>query len=240
MSINQITQIRLSNGKTVALTDWSARPLYSAVDLLSGFTDEEIRCFNYTESQNVSASGNFTAAQRRVASLRDTNVSGGQEMDSTEEYLVYSIAVEIQQYSLSGDDIIVDTAGQPVPTAPALAQLHNRLVLELEVSQKAFPQAGLGWFVTGFGPQVAVSSTAAVRTYANSGSPQHTAKDSMPIPVHLGGTEDYTVILHNPPNGPDQTGNGAVNIIDDAGADVAAAVMMLRVYLCGLHKRPTG
>ena len=238
--INQITLIRLPNGDEVALVDWSARPLYSTVDLLTTFTDEEIRAFNYAEGDSVSATSNFAAAAIRVASLRDTNISGRSEMDSTEEFLVYGIKVEMHQFTLSGSTFVTTTTlGTPVPNAPTMSLLHNRLILELEASDKAFPQAGLGWFPAGFGPQIAVTSTAAVRTFANNGLPSHQATDVMPIPCHIGGTEDYSVIIHNPPGGPAQTGDGAVTFLDDAAGALANAIIQLRIYLWGLQKRAT-
>ncbi len=239
--INQITQIRLPDGKMVAMVDWSARPLYSTVDILTGMNDEEIRAFNYAESDTVSSSANIPAAGRRVASLRDTNISGASEMDSTEEFLVYAIKVEVHQfhYDIGSASFLVDEPGLPVPSGPVLSLLQNRFVLELEVSEKAFPQAGLGWFTQGFGPTIAVSSTASTRTYANNGAQSHEAADQLPLPVHLGGTEDYAVILHNPPGGAAQGGGGAITFPDEDGGDLADASAQIRVYLCGLHKRPT-
>jgi len=233
MAINQITKIRLPSGQEVALTDWSDRPLYSTVDFLSGFTDEELRAFTYSSSENVTQSGNFAAAARRVATLRDTNVSQSSEMAATEEYLVYQIKVEVAQFTLAANQLTINTAGDPIPNAPNIGQFNHRIIGELEVSDKAFPQAGIGWFNTGFGPDIAgVGAVVAARTYANSGSPQHDASYSMSIPVHIGGTEDYSFIFHNP------TG-AAVGFVDDTAAADANAVLQARVYLCGLHKRPT-
>jgi hypothetical protein len=232
MSINQITKIRLPSGQEVALTDWSDRPIYSTVDFLSGWTDEELRAFTYSSSESVTQSGNFAAAARRVATLQDTNISQSSEMASTEEYLVYQIKVELFQYYLAANLLTINQAGLPVPIAPNVAHFNSRIIGELEVSDKAFPQAGIGWFLTGFGPEIAGIPSAAARTYANQGSPQHDASYSMSLPVHIGGTEDYSFIFHNP------TG-AAVGLVDDAAAADATAVLQARVYLCGLHKRPT-
>jgi hypothetical protein len=241
--INQITKVRLPDGGEVALTDWSSRPLYSNVDLLTGFTDSEIQAFNYTEGDSVSASANMPVASRRIATLRDTNIASANQMDTTEEYLVYAIKVEVHHFirNTTSGVFAATGVGDPIPNGPLLSLLHNRLVLELEVSQKSFPLAGLGWFVQGFGPVLAVATpnAGAARTYANNGAQTHASADILPIPVHIGGTEDYRMILHNPPNGPDQTGNGAVTFPDEAGGDEANAVAMLRIYMCGLQKRAT-
>lgn len=239
--INQITTILLPDGTTAALTDWSARPLYSTCDLLSGFDDEELRLFTYTEGDQVTTTNN-NAANAREASLRDTNVDSPAEMDSTQEYLVYAISVEAHEFTSSGGAAIINVAGQPIPRAVNLSLLANRIVLELEASDKAFPQAGLGWFTTGFGIAMAVTDNAnGTTTYGNFGTPSIDAVDYLPIPVHLGGTEDYAVLLHNPPNGPDDgAGAGTVTFITDAAADDADALIMLRVYFRGLQKRAVG
>jgi hypothetical protein len=237
--INQITKVRLADGREVALTDWSSRPLYSTIDLLSGFTDQELRAFNYTESETVSQSGNFPAASGRTATLRDTNLSSASEMDSTEEFLVYAIKVEWHEFNHNSggsggfQNFEVDEAGNPIPSGPTMALLQNLLILELEVSEKAFPQAGLGWFTQGFGPVIEATAAAAARTYANNGAPSHDSADVMPIPVHLGGTEDFVVILHN------TSDFGAVTFRNDAAGTDADLIEQLRIYLCGLHKRPT-
>ena len=239
--INQITKIRMPDGSEVAMTDWSSRPLYSTLDLLTGFTDEELRTFSYSHGDPVSASGNMPAGALRTASLRDTNISGRSEMDSTEEFLVYAIKVEFHKFTRNTGTNVFDVSavGEPIPNGPLISLLHNRLVLELEASDKAFPQAGLGWFPTGFGPVLAVATpnAGALRTYANSGLQTHEAADIMAIPCHIGGTEDYSVLIHNPPNGPDQAGTGVVNFPDESGGTNTDAVAQLRIYLCGLQKR---
>jgi hypothetical protein len=238
--INQITTILLPDGQVAALTDWSARPLYSTVDMLSGFDDEELRLFSYSEGGQVVTTNN-NVANAREASLRDTNVESPSEMDSTQEYLVYALSVECHQFTSEAGALIIDTAGQPIPRAVNLALLANRIVLELEASDKAFPQAGLAWFSAGFGVALALTSTAGPISYGNYGTPSIDAVDYLPIPVHLGGTEDYSVILHNPPNGPaDGGGAGTVTFITDAAADADDAVIVARVYFRGLQKRAVG
>ena len=65
---SQITQVRLPDGRNVAIVDWTDKPLFSTIDLLSGYTDQEIECFTYQVSDNVSSSSNITT--RRVATDR--------------------------------------------------------------------------------------------------------------------------------------------------------------------------
>jgi len=235
MAVNQVTKVKLADGTVVPLVDWSHRPIYSTVDLLSGMTDESVRAFNYTRSETVSASGNFPAASLRTATLEHTNVDSKSEMDATEEYLVYAIRVEAFQFVHNAQNNSFDLGEQGLPLPPGnnLMFAHNRLILELEVSEKAFPQAGLGWFVAGFGPHITMSdSAAAFRSYGVNGLPSREAVSDMVNPVHLGGTEDYAIIIHNP--------GGTLNWIDDLAATDGDAIISLRVYLDGLHKRATG
>lgn len=231
--INQITKVRLANGQEVAIVDWQWRPLYSTVDMLSGMSDLELPAFNYSEGDQVSASANVPNAARRTATLRDTNASQASEMPSEEEYLVYGLAVELYQLDLSNGSYVYSTAGAPMPNAPNVALLHERIILELEVSQKAYNQASLGWFAAGFGPSAAVvgPAAAAVRSYATNGAPSRDAIDRSPMPVHIGGTEKFRVIFNNP-------GGAAIDFVSDAGAPVSTTIMRARVNFIGLHKRP--
>lgn len=241
MYINSLSAIRLANGRVVALEDTSYRFLYSTVDLLTGFTDSEVRAFNYVESETVSSTSNLPAASRRTATERDTNIASSNEMDATEHFWVFSIKVEAHQFTHnSGGDgghsnFTIATAGHPVPRATSLSYLFNRLTLTLEAAQKDFPKAGLGFFVTGFGPQIAVATPNAgtARTYANSGVAAHSASDVFPTPLLLGGTEDYAVVLRNSV-GP---GGSAVTFFGEDGSSEANQIMQLRIYLCGMHVR---
>lgn len=229
MAVNQITKVRMPDGAEVPLVDWSHRPLYSSIYILHGATDQEFRAFNFVESGQVSMSANFTAAQQLTATLAHTNISGANEMDATEEFLVYAIRVEMFQWILSGDVITNTEAGLPIPAAPNVAFAGAQLILELEVSEKAFPQAGINWFTAGMGPVVMATAAAAARTYANNGLQSREAVSDLVIPVHLGGTEDYSVIVHSPA--------GQVTWMTDAGGEDSDAVIQMRIYLDGLHKR---
>lgn len=234
--INQITKIKLPDGDEVALTDWSQRPIYSTVEFLAGMTDEELRAFNYTTGELVSTSNNLQtalAAGARTATLADTNISQAAEIAAVEEYLVYAVKVEYFQLQLSSAAADTLAAGLPMPHAPAMKDLHRQLVLSLEVSEKDFSQMGLGWFNTGFGPSGFVTSTAGPVTYANAGDPTHEAASYLALPTHLGGTEDFAVLLQKP-------GPNALQIKGDAAILDTTAIFSLRIIFDGLQKRPTG
>lgn len=233
-TLNTITKVRLPDGQQVGIVDWNWKPLYSTVDLLSGFTDLELYSFTYGKGDNVTMSSNFTAAQQRTATLKDTNISSTSEMSSTEEMLVYAISLEVYEMSLESDDVVVAGAGGPIPKAANMGITHERLIVELEVSEKAYYQASFGWFATGFGPFVGAAygtpAANAVRTFANNGLPSIDAVDRAPVPVHIGGTEKYKLIFHNPLG-------SAVDWVDEDGAADATAVIRVRANFRGLYKR---
>ena len=102
MDSAQITQIRLPNGRVIALVDWSDMPLFSTVDLGAGFTDQVIQAFNYIVSDQVSSSQNITT--RRTATDRDTNISSPGTLAATEEMLVYNVKVEPYLYIADADE----------------------------------------------------------------------------------------------------------------------------------------
>lgn len=232
--INQITKIRLNDGTEVAIVDWSHRTLYSTFDMLSGMTDIEIYCFTYVESDPVSASANITGP--RNATLTETNINQPGQMDATEECLVYGMACEAYAVDGQASGITNQTpAGGPLPTMAALAHVSRRVIMELEVSQKAFLQAGFGWFAAGQGPFVAAGGPgSATETRAINGTPGHMSRHNVQIPVHIGGTEKFKVIGHN-------AGGAALDFDADSGsADTAHDYWIVRVNLDVLHKRPTG
>lgn len=238
-SLNQITKVRLADGREVAIVDWTWRPLYSTIDTLTGWTDAELRAFTYSVGDPITVSGNMTV--RETATLMHTNIKTPAQMDSQEEMLVYAIGIEM--YSMAEDtgnstidaDLEIDALlVSPVPQHQWVGLLHQQCIGELEVSEKEYHQASLGWFVAGFGPHVALASGADDQfSTANNGSPSHEAKDMSPVPVHIGSTENYAFLVHNP------TGR-AVTYRNMAGDSVANAVMRLRISLHGLHKRPAG
>jgi len=237
--INQIAHITLANGETVAFTDWTDRVLYSTADLLSGFSDQKIALFGYSDGEDVAHSKNITTT--RSATQQETNISNASEMDATQEFLCYSIQNEVYQtigsaagMSTSSNVSYIARAGAPMPRASVLALMHMRLVFALRVSQKDFPVAGYGWFVAGFGP--VVQSTLTNTTLAVNGQPGHHARFDQSVPIHIGGTEKYGAELRNLGTAP----SGTVTFTDDAGAADLTAYIIARTNLRGLHKRPMG
>lgn len=242
MGLNTITKMRLPNGMEVALVDWTDKPLFSTVDLETGFTTQEINLFQYVVGDPV-ASASPAAATRRTATERDTNISTPGAMASTEEMLVYSIKVEYHELQLASTGVFTGATptgiGQPMPQVQRLAELNRLLLLRLIISQKEYVNAPLGQFMTGYGPHgsAAVSTdidNANLAVLGNQGQPQQNAVRSFVIPHHIGGQEKYRVSLVNP-------GGGAVNFgltMADATAVTALTVMRATVLLDGLYKRP--
>src|SRR5262249_39025099 len=94
MALNTITQVKLPDGKVIDLVDWSDMPIFSSLDLQTGFTAQEMSLFQYTVGTSVPGYGTAAVVQR-VATERDTNVQAPGTMASTEEMLVYAIKPEI-------------------------------------------------------------------------------------------------------------------------------------------------
>lgn len=238
--LNQITKMRLPNGVEVALVDWTDKPLFSTVDLLHGFVQQEINLFSYVVGDPVPGFGP-AAATRRTSNEADTNISTPGAMASTEEMLVYSIRVETfgLEINVANDFTTaqVRSPGQPGLAWVQLKQLHRYLILRLVISQKVYAEAGLGYFVAGFGPAgqgVAETQLATGVTLATNGLPSQEAVRSFVIPHHIGGQEKYRVTLLNP------AAAAAAFGMDMREPPVANAnlVARLRIYLDGLYKRP--
>jgi hypothetical protein len=239
-TLNQLTKIRLADGREVLIVDWTWRPLYSTVDTLTGWTDMELRAFTYSVGDPITVSANMTV--RETATLMHTNIKTPAEMDSQEEMLVY--AIQIEMYAMAEDtaasEIQADLSiggvlAAPTPLFPNfISILHQQCIGELEISQKEYQQGSLGRFPAGFGifGNLSTGSDITVGQFTNS-SPSYEALDMFPVPVHIGSTEKYAFIVHNPMG-------RAVTYRDGAGAEVATAVMRLRINLHGLHKRPAG
>ena len=238
--MNQITTMRLPDGAEVAFVDWSDKPLWSSVDLLSGFTDTEVNAFTYVVGDEVPATVNATV--RRIASDRDTNVSTPGSMASTEEMLVYAIKPEYNESRTADgnptelDVLTYQQQGQPIPRSNRLAILQDQLILQLEVSQKIEHSAPLGYYNTGFGVLTSMQSTnaTALSSRGTAGLPSQEAVRSLGIPVHIGGQEKYRVALVNAAAAAVPSGqNEATPPVNDA-----QIVHTVRVYLDGLYKRP--
>lgn len=229
--LNQITKVRMADGREVGIVDWSWRPLYSTVDTLSGWSEEELRAFSYSQGDTVLATSNMTASE--TATLKHTNIDSPGEMDALQEMLVYGICIEMYELIESGSTIVPTEAGQPAARPNNVALLQERCTGTLEVSQKDYQQMGLGWFAAGFGVSGFGSDATNDRLYATNGAPTRDAVDMHPVPTHIGGTEDYAFIIQNP--------DGAtITYRTQAAASDANLVVRLRVSLMGLHKRPSG
>lgn len=229
-AINQMTTLRMPNGREVAFVDWNDKPLYSTADLRSGYTDETVELFTYVAGDQVSASSNVTT--RRTADEGDTNCSTPGAMSSTEEMLVYAIKPEVyEQQAETGSDattLAPVEAGQPQVASQRLALMHAQLMISLRVSQKIMHRAGFGYYNAGFG----VSNATAGR--ATQGLPSQEAVRSLVIPIHIGGQEKYRVTIENPTGAAVNLGNSNATppVIDP---DIYETV---RINLDGLYKRP--
>lgn len=236
-ALNQPTVIRLPGGQEVAITDWFWRTLRSTVDILSGCTDPAFLVYTYTEGSTVSHSNNIVAAQQRSATLLDTNSEGAGEMPAQQEYLCYALSVDMRQYLFDDTEdgdaaYTVGAAALPVPIAANVGICQTRLITELEVTQKATFQDQPGWFSSGAEPFVTGGGTAALRTYAANGLPSKDAVDRSPLAIHIGGTEKFKGIFHNPAQ------LAALSFVDEAGAESATVCMRLVMRMIGLQKRP--
>lgn len=240
--LNQITKLRLPDGKEVAFVDWQDKPLFSTIDLLDGMTDTELDAFTYAKGDAVTASSNATA--RRTATDNDTSRETPGSMSSTEEMLVYAIKPEVLelQVSTAGDLTTLGflQGGQPTTRPNVIALMSFFFNIRLTVSQKIEQEAPFGYFNTGFGPYVGATGQvngaggAVGRGQATNGLPSQEAVRSYAIPVHIGGQEKFRVTLVNErgipvPLGADEATPPAQN------ADVAQIV---RLFLDGLYKRP--
>lgn len=237
-TLNQITKVRLADGREVAIVDWTWRPLYSTIDTLTSWTDLELRAFVYSGGDPITISTNMTV--RETASLMHTNVKTPAQMDSQEEMLVYAIQIEMYLMAEGDGAIESDLAVGGLLVSPfngfpgPMSVLHQQCIGELEVSEKEYQQGSIGRFPTGFGVFGSVSTGSDVQIgQNNNGLPSNEAVEMFPVPVHIGATENYAFILYNPQG-------TAVVYRDLTGAEIADAVMRLRINLLGLHKRPAG
>lgn len=249
--LNQITQLKLPSGQIVALVDWTDKPLFASCDLGDQFTNETIDLFQVSVGRPVPSAapaggGNITPRQN---TLRDTNISTQGGLASTEEFLVYAIKPQVREYVYDANNFTTrryvgaDTlANMPSPNLATLAILDHHLLLELEISQKIYSQAGFSWYNTGFGPQASVGygAEALARTYANQGLPSQEAVRTLVIPQHVGGQEKFRLRLRNPTNTPVNFGVTEANpaAATAVAPDEALQMVTVTVYLDGLYKRP--
>lgn len=244
--LNQITTIRLRDGREVALTDWEDTPLWSTLDIQNGATNEEMLLFQYVESDAVPAFSPFAIAGQRTATGRDTNIASAGEMASTEEMLVYAIRPEVFRRQLEVADpadfnalVPIDgTNMMPQPIAKMIAVMQYFLLLELEISQKFYHKAGFGYYNFGAGLWVGGGTgDPTLEVLGMKGFPSQEAVRRFAIPQHIGGQEKYRVTLKNP------TGEAVALGLAGGGAapgpeDPDAIIAQVRIYLDGLYKRP--
>lgn len=239
-SINQPTKLRLSNGAEVAITDWSWRKMYSVVDVLSGATNEELYTFNYVEGDQVSFSANIGVNQRRTATIKDCNNKGKSQMPSEQEYICYAVAIQMWQFvydaNETGEAAYAYTApGGVIANAANVSIAATKLIFSLEITEKDFFTGDPTWFSQGGGPFIAATGGAggSVRTFANNGLATKDAVDRAPVPLHIGGTEEFKGILYNQDGLP-------ITWRDEDGLEDATACVRFKVEMIGLHKRPAG
>jgi len=236
-SINQPTKIRLQDGSEVAITDWSWRLLYSTVDILSGATDEQFVTFNYSESDPVSASSNIQQAQYRNATKKDTNAEDKSQLPSEQEYICYGVAIEFYQFNLDTDEdgeaAYVTGPGGAACNAANLVYMNEKTIFALEITQKDFYIGSPMWWGAGGGAFVQVTGGAGsnLRTFANNGLQSKEAIDRSPVPLHIGGTEQFRGLIYN------QDGLN-MDFVDEEGVVDTSIVIRARTNMLGLHKRP--
>ena len=246
MALNTIVTIKQADGSEIALVDWADKPIYSSVDLQTGFTQQEVVLFNYTNGDIVPGYGPGTS-QSRTATENDTNLAQPGTMAMTEEMLIYAIKPEVYFYLLgtSGDFNTrsytpdANAPGIPIPTAQGLAVLNQQLILELQISQKLQAQSPFGYFNPGFGV-MKTQGSAGSASAASAGLPAQNAVRSFVIPSHIGSSEKYKVTLRNS----GEINGGAVSFgIFELGGEPGTVInpntcATIRILLDGLYKRP--
>jgi hypothetical protein len=253
MALNTITQITLPDGTEIALADWTDRPLYSACDLGSGYTDQRMELFQYTAGEPVPGAAPGTGFQLRSSTTNDTCMASAGELATTEEQLIYAIKPEVMEFLWDGADFnsrrylgAPSAAGTSAVSMPAaalttLAVLAQALLVQLQISEKDYAQAGFAYFNPGFGvfgmsTLVPLASGANGNTVGNNGIPSQQAVRSFALPCHIGGQEKFTLGLLNNGGNPVHFGKTV------QGTPVVDPNVMvtIRTYTDGLYKRPVG
>lgn len=252
MALNTITQVKLLNGQVIDLVNWTDQPLYSSVDLRSGFTTQEVSLFQYVEGDQVPGFGP-AATTSRTATQNDTNIATPGSMASTEEMLVYAIKPEVYMYYMTDDadfntrTYTSDPGGDglllpPMAHGEGLEILNQQLLLQLIISQKVFAEASFGYFNKGFGVSGFNSGLEGPSAPSNNGLPSQEAVRSFVIPHHIGAQEKYRVTLNNTSaieNGAVLFGTFAVDAEGPTIVSLDNVMATIRISLDGLYKRPT-
>lgn len=248
--MNQITTLRLKTGEEVAFVDWTDQPLFSTIEVLHGTTTQEMNFFQYTVGDQVPGFAPV-APTTRVATEMDTNLASAGGMASTEEFLVFAIRPEVYRRTVSSDSApdfsapvaLANNSNEPAATALMLSVLNHRCMLGLEISDKVYAYAGFGYFNGGMGPVGSGVPGGALTgaVMSTPGVPSQEAVRAFSIPQHIGGQEKFRVFLQHLDDG---TGNGIEIGQEGASEDGAPTVVTtrfarIRLYLDGLHKRPT-
>ncbi len=242
--MNQIVELKLADGRVVAFVDWTDRPQFSTIEILSGTTQQEMDLFQYVQGDPVPAFAPVAVTGSRTANELDTNMAVPGAMASTEELMVYAIRPEIFRRHVeiaATPDFAAPqplTAGEPSPTPLMLAVMHHRLLLSLEISQKVYAMGGLGYFNFGAG-MMAPSSEGALWNYGFQGLPAQSAVRTNVVPQHIGGEEKFKVRLTFSDDGTGQgieIGEGGLEVAEQGSDPTRFA--RIRIYLDGLYKRP--
>lgn len=248
--INQITKMRLPNGKEVAFVDWTDKPLWSTIEVLHGSTAQEMNFFQYTVGDNVPAFAPV-ALTARTANEMDTNLATPGSMASTEEFLIYAIRPEVFRRRVTSDSapdfsapvVLLAGGNEPAPTPLMLSILNHRTTLNLEISDKVYASAGFGYFNLGFGPvgESAIATATDAPPMGVNGMPTQEAVRAFSIPQHMGGQEKFRIYMQHLDDGTGagiELGNVMPNETEGTAA-VTTRFARIRVYIDGLYKRPT-
>ena len=247
MAMNQITKMRLPDGREVAFVDWTDKPIFSTIEILSGTTTQEMNWFQYVQGDSVPAFAPVAVTAQRSANDWDTNLAAPGSMASTEEMLVYAIRPEVYRRHVTTaatPDFSAPAAldapdGEPMPTSTMLAVLSMRCLLSLEISKKVFSQASFGYYNQGFG--VYTSDNAGGTQLGMQGMPTQTSVRALTIPQHIGGQEKFRVFLTNVDDGTVNTPGLELGAVAPGSNDEDTddrVFARIKINLDGLYKRP--
>jgi len=245
--MNQIVEMRMADGSTIAFVDWTDRPQFSTCEILHGTTVQEMNLFQYVQGDPVPAFAPVPVVGQRTANELDTNMAVPGAMSSTEELMIYAIRPEIFRRHVADEAAPDFSAPQPLvstepaPTPPMLAVMNHRLLLVLEISQKRYAMGGLGYFNFGAGMMAPAAEGVGLGNYGFSGLPSQSAVRTNVVPQHIGGQEKFRLQLLYSDDG---TGNGIeIGIPGMEGGEAPdedpTRFARVRIYLDGLYKRPT-
>jgi hypothetical protein len=243
---SQIVEIKLADGRVIAFVDWTDRPQFSTVEILSGTNTQEMSLFQYTAGDPVPAFAPVAIANQRTATELDTNMANPGAMADTEELMVYAIRPEVFRRHVTDEDAPDFSApaalsnGEPAPTPLMLSVMALRLLMTLEISQKKYAMAGFGYYNFGAG-MLAPSAEGTIANYGFAGLPSQQAVRTNVVPQHIGGQEKFRLLLNYSDDGTGQgieLGELGIEGGEEGGID-DARFARVRVYLDGLYKRPT-